>query len=281
MRCTCELAASLQALKVITPTAATKAMTDGLFGASAPQEAEATLAAGARRAKLYPWDSVAAQVLEPHGSSSFDSMSLQQVWQAASRGNKKAAYHSHLCASQSEDGWHVGAGLSITAATLLSAAEHFRSNEMKALIKEELYAKVEDELRTLVPVLQILNLGKGSQQGSKDTSSFKDAKKRKLTPTIATGPTASPEQMNKAAADFHAWLSQDRSAFRSLLLILSGSNTYFTGHVAETVARAAVAHKPMTSADFQVAMKTRMSSIPPPSESSGQGASDASGLLQL
>ena len=79
------------------------------------------------------------------GASSFDTLSLEQLRGAARRGNKSAANHSHLCAPQDADPWHVGAGVSLTAAALLAAIDKFRSPDMKQLIKQDLYNKVPQE----------------------------------------------------------------------------------------------------------------------------------------
>ena len=155
-------------------------MSAGLFdntdGGAPPA---ATDQVAGRRTKLFPWDSVATQLFEPHGESALDAMSLKQIWEAAMKGNKKAAYHSHLC-DKTTDAWHVGAGISLTAASLLAAIKHFRNPDIKKIIVPELYAKVENELQALEPKLQLLNLGKGSQS-QKD--SFRAAKRLK-----ATGP---------------------------------------------------------------------------------------------
>ena len=53
-------------------------------------------------------------------------MSLEQLWKGTAKGNRKTAYHSHLAAPQETDPWHIGAGISITAAALLAAVKHFR-----------------------------------------------------------------------------------------------------------------------------------------------------------
>ncbi|CAE7257245.1 USP17L21, partial [Symbiodinium natans] len=173
--------------------------------------------AAGRRVKLYPWDSVASQLFEPYGESALDTLSLQDVWVAASKGNKKAMYHSHLCANQDTDPWHVGAGISLTAAGLLAAIKNFRSPDMKKLIVPAVYEK-----ETL-----------------------------------------------EAAKKFYAWLSQERTPFRSLLFLLSGSNTYFSAHCAEVVARASLHHKPITEKQFVEAMTARMSKMSAPASNTG------------
>ena len=47
---------------------------------------------------------------------------------------------------QIPDPWHVGAGVSLTAAAPLAAIDKFRSPDMKQLIKQDLYDKVAEEL---------------------------------------------------------------------------------------------------------------------------------------
>ena len=70
-------------------------MSEGLFGSSSCGDAAPTQPKPEekkRRVKLFPWDSVATQLLEPFGESSFDTMSLDKLWTAAARGNRSAAY---------------------------------------------------------------------------------------------------------------------------------------------------------------------------------------------
>ena len=79
---------------------------EGLFGEAA-QAAAATVAGdtkrqkgidGERVVKLRPWDTVAAQLLNPYGPSTMNDMSLEGLWKASSEGSKKAAFHSELAA---------------------------------------------------------------------------------------------------------------------------------------------------------------------------------------
>ena len=71
-------------------------------------------------------------------------------------------------------------------------------------------------------------------------------------------PSANPMDPLKAASEFRAWLLKEKSAFRSFLFILAGNNTYYTGHTAELVARAAVKCKPMSEQDFLQAVTARV-----------------------
>ena len=185
-------------------------MSEGLLGDALAEVAADSKSAEKRRVKLFPWDSVATQLLEPYGESSFDTLSLEKLYAATAKGNKGAAYHSHLCAPMDTDPWHVGAGISLTAAALLAAINKFRSEEMQALLKPELYAKVREELVELEPVLKRLNLGRGSQV-TRDAGSFREAKKQKTGHATSEPVASTPDEMKQAAFAFHKWLKQPRS----------------------------------------------------------------------
>ena len=252
-------------------------MADGLF--TAADDAVAPKPKEERRTKLYPYDSVAALMLEPFGESAVDSMSLEQVWSGTVKGNKRAAYHSHLAASQETDGWHVGAGVSLTAAALLAAIKNLKGGDMQKIIIPSLYEKVMQEVKQLEPILEALNFGKGSATAT-PSSSFRDAKRMKLTAsTPVTGVSTGAIDPEEAAKKFRQWLIKDKSALRSMLFILAGNNSYYTGHVAELVARAAVSCKPMSEEHFVAAVKARMQKPSEKPQSGGAASSDATGLF--
>ena len=267
-------------LKLVFKSVCWSHSTMSLFDESEVKEQATAESAAGRRTKLFPWDSVASQLFEPHGESALDKLSLQDVWVAAAKGNKKAMYHSHLCADQARDPWHVGAGISLTAASLLAAIKNFHQPDMKKLIVPAVYEKIQTELKELEPTLNLLNLGKGSQT-SKDTGSFRAAKRQKATATGAEGMVGSQEETLEAAKKFYKWLSLEKSPFRSLLFLLSGSNSYYSAHCAEVVARAGVQHKPISEKDFVDAMKARMQKVPEPPTKSGGTGSDATGLFDI
>ena len=231
-----------------------------LFEKAAPeQEAEEEsqhVVAAKRRTKLFPYDSVAAQLLEPHGTSSVDKMSLAELWASTAKGNKRAMYHSHLAADQEEDAWHVGAGISMTAASLQLAFTAIKGESMTQLMRPELHQKVMTEITDLEPHVQVLNLGKGSQ-AQPDTGSFRAAKRRKGTEAAEVAATPTEAELRAAAKALHAWLSKPKSPLRHLLDILSASNVFYTGHVAEMVARAAIEFKPMSAEQFAAAIAAR------------------------
>ena len=165
-------------------------------------EVEAPTPKTERRVKLYSWDAVAAQLLEPFGESSLDSLSLQQLWKAASEGNKKAAYHSHLCADKATDMWHVGAGVSTTAAAIQAAVKNLETEDMKRLLRPELHEKIMAEALELKPILEKLNIGKGSQKQDAAASGTMRQAKRAKTGT-STIHAYSEEEVIEAAKKFH------------------------------------------------------------------------------
>ena len=254
-------------------------MSGGLFddATPAPAVAAAPESNEARRTKLYPWDSVAAQMFEPHGVSALDSMTLKELWEGTARGNKKVSYHSHLCADASKDAWHVGAGVSLTAATLINAIDFIKGGDMSRLIKEDLFTKVSKEIESLEPSLRILNLGKGSRT-EQDTGSFRAAKRLRASAGTVK-PQVTEDELKSAARVLHAWLQKPQSALRSMLFVLSGSGTYYAAHAAELVARAAIAHKPMSEEDFVHAIVMR-ARIPVETMESKGTSSDATGLFE-
>ena len=103
----------------------------------------------------------------------------------AASGNKKAQLHTALAASQYDDAWRVGSGLSFTAQSLLAAIDELRDDEMKALVKDEPYKRVIAEADALVPYLRVLDMGKGGQIESNDTGSFRQLKKRRVQTSAA------------------------------------------------------------------------------------------------
>ena len=252
-------------------------MSAGLFAAEPTQESEPKVAQKQeRRVKLYSYDSVASQMLEPFGECALDGMTLEQIWKGTTKGNKRSAYHSHLAAPQDSDPWHVGAGISMTAAALLASVRNFRTQDMKNLIVPKLYQKVQEEVDVLEPILLALNFGRGSAN-QEYSGGFRDTKRAK---TTAGGnvidPAINPMDPLKAASEFRAWLLKEKSAFRSFLFILSGNNTYYTGHTAELVARAAVKCKPMSEQVFCQAVTARMRK---PETQETSKASDGTGLF--
>ena len=251
-------------------------MSEGLFDSAraAPEEAATPQEKKPKRTKLFSYDSVAAQVLEPFGSNNFDDMSLEAIWKSTLAGNSKTAYYSHLCADGETDGWHIGAGISQTAAALLSAIEHYKHEHVRAMLQKTICDKIDADIKGLEPHLAILNMGRGSQK-EKNMGSFRAAKKARLT-SDGRGPVSEAD-VKAAAKAVHQWLSLTSSPFRSFLYLTGKGNVFYGAHVAEVVARAAIAHKPLGKDAFIAAVVARASK--PEETATGQPATGSSGLF--
>jgi hypothetical protein len=254
----------------------------GLFGATdntAPGSPSlvapaAGSGAAARRTKLYPWDSVASQLLEPYGSSVITKLKPEQVWKAAASGNKKCMYHSHFAA---EDEWGVGAGISITAETLLEGIKQLKDNNIKELLKEVHYKKAMAEADKLKPTLEILCFGKGGR--NEDTvSSFSSLKKKAKHEHNMPAVDRSEASIRDAAGKLWDWLKLPTTPLRAILSMLAAGGSFYTSHCAEKVARSCVLQKPsITQESFQAAAVARSKSTGEPV--TGRLEGDTGGLI--
>ena len=190
----------------------------GLFGATAGTAAAAAADAAPtskrqkvndkdKRMMLRPWDTAAAQLLNPYGRSNMLSqMSQAELWRATAEGSAKARFHSELAATAESGGpYRVGVGLSRMVEPILEAIQELRKRDMGKLIVEAHLQAAMTEADTLEPYLKILHAGKGAPSANDTTSSGfgrarKDKAKQKDTPKYTQ------EQIEDAAKYFHKWL---------------------------------------------------------------------------
>ena len=246
----------------------------GLFAApSSPTATQAgSVAPQGRREKLYWYDSVASQMLNPYGESAFTEQSTEVVWRAAAQGSKRVAFHTELAAA---DPWRQGVGISRSAEALLAAIRTLETDNVKKLLKEEHLTAALEEAAGLKPMLERLNQGKGSQGEAKQPT-MSQLKKRRVEPESDRAPVSKAD-MEAAAQAVHKWFQKERSPLRAILAILAGNGTFFAGHVADKTCRAAIQHKPLNEAAWAAAAVARSSSQKPTIERAT--ASDTSGLF--
>lgn len=217
-----------------------------------------------RRTKLMPWDNVAAVLLDPFGTSMIHNITTDALYAATANGNKKAAYHSHLCAPLDSDPWHVGAGVSITAQTLLEAFDRLETKAVVGILDKTLYAKAMAKANKLRPHLQNLYFGKGSATANPAQTSFAALKKRKFQEMQDAGSrptsTASEAQILASARELHTWLSTEKCPLRGLLATLAQGGAFYAAQCAEKTARAIAAHKPLSAEDLGNAALARAKS---------------------
>ena len=237
----------------------------GLF-AAAPGSPEMGAAQGAsKRVKLYPYDQIGAKLFNPFGESVITRAPLEDLWKTTTNGSKKVAFYSLLAADQTKDSWRVGAGISITAQSILAAIEQLELQRFQKVIVKELYEKAMTEATALKPVLEVLNFGKG---GEKDTgaSSSLSSLKRKKQDSAPAKPMPTEPAVNDAIKKLHDWLQQKQSPLRGLLTIVAGEGTFYAAHCAEKTARACISCKPASVEDWKAAANTRRKSAKPVSE---------------
>ena len=250
--------------------------TGGLFGADA--DALATAAASAaqgtkrkanhgdqeKRTMLRPWDTTAAQLLNPYGRSDVVSMSLSDIWKAVSEGSTKARFHSELAATEETGGnYRVGVGLSRFAETLLVGIGGLADKNIVQLLKEEPLRRAMLEAEALAPSLKILAAGKGRQTGV-ESSGIGFGKLRKEKAKLKDTPKHTAEEIDAAAKAVYAWLTKPQSPLRAVLSIQSSGGSFYAANIADKVARAWVSQKPASEEDVCAAARARVCGNGPP-----------------
>lgn len=249
----------------------------GLFDSlsAAPKSPGGTTTRGAaaeRRDKLYPFDAAAVQCLNPYGQSQFTAETTSRVWDMINKGSKRVRFHSELAATES---YRVGVGLSRTAETLKEGIASLQDETMKRVLNQELLDKALEEANTLLPHLEALNFGKGSETGS-ETATLSALKRRKVESAVAPP----SEETVKAAADaLRDWLQKDGSPLRGLLSVLAAGGSIWSAHVAEKVARSAVLHKPLEGPAMREAALARRKAPAQQQSTGASGSKDAEGLF--
>ena len=240
----------------------------GLFGTGAAAAANAAASAtlGTKRKRrtdqekrtmLRPWDTTAAQLLNPYGASDILNMSLPEIWKAVSEGSEAARFHSELAATDETGGnYRVGLGLSRVAETLLAGIKELRESNVAQLLKEEPYQKALTEAAELTPSLRILHAGKG-RQGGMESSGTGFGKLRKQKAKQKEAPQHTPQDVEAAARAVHAWFMKRESPLRAMFNILSRGGAFYTANVADKVGRSWVAGKPAPVEDAITAALAR------------------------
>ena len=234
----------------------------GLFAATSPgstprSTTNSNSQAETKRIKLRPWDTAAAQLLNPYGHSDVLHMTQAELWKAVAEGSTKAQFHSELAATEETGGnYRVGIGLSRFAETMLVAIEDLKKPIMTQLIQETPLASAKNEANELEPHFKILSVGKGRQEDTQTSANgFGKLRKRKARQQDA--PAVSAQETEEAAKQIYQWLTKPQSPLRSILAILSSGAAFYAASVSEKVARAWVSQKPATIEDAVTAAIAR------------------------
>ena len=188
-------------------------------------------------------------------------------------------YHSELAATVATGGhYRVGVGLSRIAEALLAGIAQLREPVYKRLLVEKQLTAALEEADALVPALEILNAGKGSQ-ASDTNQAIGFGKFRKIAGGGNSSTAPKPEQSRKAASDLYGWLKKEASPLRAVLNLLGGHGAFFAAMVSERTARAWAEHKPATAEDAMDAAAARSGGCST-SRPSARREDDACGLVE-
>ena len=215
-----------------------------------------------RRESLYKYELPAKQMLNPCGPNSLNDKSLAQLWSSVAHGNDSIKFYSELAAGEDSGGpYRVGVGISRFCETLLAGIAELEKDRLRSLLKAEIWAKVEAEIKELKGPLKVVYAGQGSQKNYvQSLKTFAQSSS-----ALATGvaePLRSEAEVKAAAGKIYDWLYKPDSHLRGLLTALSAAGAVYAANVSEKVARAAVAKKPMDKATWQEAAWARRANMP-------------------
>ena len=208
---------------------------------------------GDRRTKLRRYDRVAAQALNPNGMSLLHTAPLKKVWAWVSKGHKWVSYFTNLAGPTD---YRVGVGLSQTAETLLVAFAALNDSKLDKVIVPAILAKAREEAATLIPHLQVMNAGKGSEGGA--TSSKTGIGMLKQDAAGRKNPSA--DEIKAAATAFHAWQKAPQGHLRAVLSLMSWGGVWYVAACEEKTSRAFVCEPGTTVKKLEDAITARLTS---------------------
>ena len=181
-----------------------------------------------KRQKLRHYDLVAAQVLNPMGSSGIETIGLGPLWAKMCAGNKQAAAFSEFCFDSDE---RRGVALSRFAEVLLIAIQRLKNSQhTKEILKPPIYEAIMQEITSLEVHLKCLDQGRLAASSS--------ASMRAIAYSRAPSSDVSPGDPRASSEAIHDWLMQPQSALRTALALFSGGGIFYVAQCHEKGARA-------------------------------------------
>ena len=191
-----------------------------------------TKASGSKkRRKLKTYDLVPAQLLNSMGVSGVETITLEKLATAMSKGNKMAIYFTEFC---DDMGSRKGIAVSRLAEVQLAAGERLSMDIWRVHVKEVLYQAAMTEFASLKPSFTML-MGKNIHLQATGESAG----------SIAYGSTnrgRPPTEVEAAAKIIYNWTLQHTSKWRSLVTLLSAGGLFYCTAVHEKVNRAYIKH---------------------------------------
>ena len=213
----------------------TKGPTTRLLPAAGRRRGADGPAEGERRTKLRHYDLLAAQTLNPMGTSGLEAISDRDLWPLLCKGSRHAAVFSEICLQEPA---RRAVALSRFAKVYTEAICRIKDSPHAAsLFMPEVLNQVKDEADDMLKILENFD---------QDTRSVAYTR---------AGAAARHDHvtMQTAIRDLHQWLSQE-SLLRSFISFMAGGGCYWSAYAHERAIRAFVSVGEGTTEDFSTAI---------------------------
>ena len=226
----------------------------GLAGTASMPSTQRDGETGEKREKLRRYEHPAAQVLNVAGVSPIHECSNKALWTIVKKGNKGVSFFSEFCSAES---YRQGIAGSRAAESMLAFGDVLKEPLWDKVIEKTILQKARTEFSTMKPHLEVLNGGKAVRQQGKSLFA--------MTQKVASKDKGAVET---AAAAIHDWLTNDGSAIRGFLQIMSWGGVFYSTMCSDKVARCAMDPKcgAITKEQFQAMMVARLSGDGPVEE---------------
>ena len=197
----------------------------------------------AKRTCLRHYDQVSKQVLNAMGASGVETAPLKKLYEVMASGNKGVKCFSNLCY---EDPKRQRIGVSQTCEVLEAAIERLLTDDLKHVLKDNVYELAVAEAKELLPHVKTLNTGPlpDAQSASASSIAFYGSNKR-------SRPIPAPADSKAAAGKLYEFLINTKSMLRAVLQVLSSGGLWYNGATWDKAMRAWLQVKGVSKTDFQ------------------------------
>ena len=220
----------------------------GLAGTASMPSGQRDNETGEKREKLRRYEHPCAQVLNVAGVSPIHECSNKALWTLVKEGNTWVSFFSEFC---STDPYRQGIAGSRNAESMLALGAVLKEPLWDKVIEKTILDKARAEFGSMQPHLEVLN------------GAFAFRSLRSL-----FWPPTDKGAVENAAAAIHAWLTNDGSAIRGFLQIMSWGGVFYASMCSDKVARCAMDPNcgAITKEQFQAMMVARLSGDGPVEE---------------
>jgi hypothetical protein len=198
------------------------------------------------RSKLWAYDHATHQLLNDKGDSGIETVGLSPLWAGVCKGNSQVAFFSESADESSQH--NRGIACSRNAETLQKSIEKLKHSDYVKIIDPVIYKKAMAEATMLLPHCVVLNGCDIPTESSGGVAAIRSGS------TIVRDKAA----VSASAAAMYTWLTQEESALRGLLGLLSGNGLFYVTQVHEKIGRAYLSEKNISVGEFASECKERL-----------------------